>query len=169
MIEVRGLLFEYPGIRALDDVSFTIESGSITALVGPNGAGKSTLLRCLAALDHPLSGQISIDGVVVLVFPRSSHRNVGSLADFFGLYNELTVKQCLLYVARAHGIPAQEEDKAVMRAAERLQIAERMHDKAGALSRGLAQRLAIAQAIVHEPKVLLLDEPASGLDPEARE
>lgn len=168
MIEVSHLSFEYPGIRALDDVSFSVRSGGITALVGPNGAGKSTLLRCLAALDQPLSGTITVADVDVLEHPRTTHRTVGFLADFFGLYPELTVQQCLLYAARAHSVAAAQEDEAVLRAAQRLQISERLQHKAGSLSRGLAQRLAIAQAIVHEPRVLLLDEPASGLDPEAR-
>lgn len=168
MIEVSHLSFEYPAVRALDDVSFCVPRGAITALVGPNGAGKSTLLRCLAALEQPLSGDITVAGVDVLEHPRATHRRVGFLADFFGLYPELTVQQCLLYAARAHSVAPGQEDEAVLRAAQRLQISERLQHKAGSLSRGLAQRLAIAQAIVHEPEVLLLDEPASGLDPEAR-
>jgi ABC-2 type transport system ATP-binding protein len=122
----------------------------------------------LAALDKPLSGQITVAGVDVLEHPRTTHRNVGFLADFFGLYTELTVWQCLLYAAHAHGVASEQVHAAVQRAAERLQISGRLGDKAGSLSRGLAQRLAVAQAIVHEPGVLFLDEPASGLDPEAR-
>lgn len=168
MIEVSNLTFEYPGVRALDDVSFSIQPGDITALVGPNGAGKTTLLRCLAALDQPISGSISIDGIDVLDDPRGCHRKVGYLADFFGLYQELSVRQCLTYMARAHHIDRMCEREAVERAAKRLQIDDRLDQKVGTLSRGLSQRLAIAQAIVHEPAVLLLDEPASGLDPEAR-
>lgn len=168
MIEVKQLTFEYPGVRALDDVSFNIQPGDITALVGPNGAGKTTLLRCLAALDQPISGSICIDGIDVLDDPRGCHRKVGYLADFFGLYQELSVRQCLTYMARAHHIEHVHEREAVQRAAQRLQIDDRLDQKVGTLSRGLSQRLAIAQAIVHEPAVLLLDEPASGLDPEAR-
>jgi ABC-2 type transport system ATP-binding protein len=168
MIAVQNLVFDYPGIRALDDVSFAIQPGSITALVGPNGAGKTTLLRTLAALEHPIAGTILIDGVDVLRQPRECHRKLGYLSDFFGLYDDLTVRQCLLYTACAHLIPSKRQSLAVTRAAERLGIADRLESKAGNLSRGLRQRLAIAQAIVHEPKVLLLDEPASGLDPEAR-
>jgi ABC-2 type transport system ATP-binding protein len=169
MIEVQRLVFEYPGVRALDDISFAVKRAGITALVGPNGAGKTTLLRCLAALEQPLSGDISIDGLDVLENPRAVHRRVGYLADFLGLYRDLTVQQCLSYVARAHYIPKADQSQAVLKAAERLHIDDRLGSKVASLSRGLAQRLAIAQAIVHEPSVLLLDEPASGLDPEARD
>jgi ABC-2 type transport system ATP-binding protein len=168
MIEVSQLVFDYPGTRALDNVSFSVAPQSVTALVGPNGAGKTTLLRSLAALDEPLSGIIRIDGIDVLADPRACHRRVGYLSDFFGLYEELTVRQCLTHAACANGIAGKKLAQAVELSAERLGISDRLAEKAGTLSRGLRQRLAIAQAIVHEPKVLLLDEPASGLDPEAR-
>lgn len=168
MIQVEHLVFEYPGTRALDDVTFSIERGSIAALVGPNGAGKTTLLRCLAALEQPLAGSLSMDGVNVLEHPRDCHRITGYLSDFFGLYDDLTVNQCLTYVARAHHVADNEVADRVATTATRLEIADRLNTKAGALSRGLRQRLAIAQAIVHGPRMLLLDEPASGLDPEAR-
>jgi ABC-2 type transport system ATP-binding protein len=168
MIAVRELTFDYPGTRALHRVSFDLAAGSITALVGPNGAGKTTLLRCLAALEEPLEGAIRIDGVDALVAPREVHRRLGYLSDFFGLYDELTVEQCLRHAAAIRGVPAPREREVARDAAERLGILDRLEVRAGALSRGLRQRLAIAQAIVHRPRVLLLDEPASGLDPEAR-
>ncbi|MBC7545352.1 MAG: ABC transporter ATP-binding protein [Candidatus Sericytochromatia bacterium] len=168
MIDVRHLVFEYPGVCALDDVSLTIRRGDVTALVGPNGAGKTTLMRCLAALDQPISGSITIDGLDVLAHPRDCHRKVGYVSDFFGLFQELTVGQSLHYLARAHGLPESRVTRAVGLAAKRLQIDDRLAQKTKTLSRGLSQRLAIAQAIVHQPQVLLLDEPASGLDPEAR-
>lgn len=168
MIEVRNLIYDYPGTRALNNVSFTIREGSITALVGPNGAGKTTLLRCLAALEEPVSGTILMNGADILTDPRSTHRKIGYLSDFFGLYEDLTVRQCLRYAAMSHGIPDDRHESVIELCAERLELADRLSMKAGALSRGQRQRLAIAQAIVHEPKFLLLDEPASGLDPEAR-
>lgn len=168
MIAVEHLCFEYPGLRALDDVSFRTGQGSITALVGPNGAGKTTLLRCMAALDQPVGGAIRIDGVDVLQQPRACHRVIGYLSDFFGLYQRLTVRQCLHYVARAQGLASEACETAVASASRRLQIDDRLDKRPGELSRGLRQRLAIAQAIIHQPRVLLLDEPASGLDPEAR-
>lgn len=168
MIEVRDLVYEYPTKRALDGVSLTIEAGSITALVGPNGAGKTTLMRCLAALEMPYSGTVRINGLDTRHEPRRIHENLSFLPDFFGLYDSLSVKRCLTFAARAHGLTGAAVDVAVAKAAERVGLTERMKQKAAELSRGLRQRLAIGQAIVHEPKVIMLDEPASGLDPDAR-
>ncbi len=166
--KVDALSFEYPGSRALDAVSFEIARGSVTALVGPNGAGKTTLLRCLAGLAVPLAGAISVAGVDVLEEPREAHRRLGYLSDFYGLYDALTVRQCLAWAAQAQGVPASSVQAAVERTAGRLGLADRLPQPAGALSRGLRQRLAIGQAIIHGPELLLLDEPAAGLDPEAR-
>ncbi|MBI5696199.1 MAG: ABC transporter ATP-binding protein [Nitrospirae bacterium] len=168
MITVKDLYFEYPGVLALDNVSFSVGEGSITALVGPNGAGKTTLLRCIAALDEPVSGGITLDGVDVLENPRDCHRKVGYISDFFGLYDNLTVEQCLRYTAMSHGMNESGWEAGVKRSSSRVGLGVRLQQKAGALSRGLRQRLAIAQSIIHSPKLLLLDEPASGLDPEAR-
>jgi len=168
IIRVEGLVFEYPGLRALDDVAFSIEAGSITALVGPNGAGKTTLLRCLAGLERPLSGRIEIDGIDVLENPRECHKRVGYLSDFFGLYEDLTVRQCLRFVAESHGTPPQDAGPLVERTAADLGLQGRLDVRTGELSRGLRQRVAICQAITHVPKLLLLDEPSAGLDPEAR-
>src|SRR5262245_527137 len=116
-IAVEGLSFEYPGVRALDDVSFEVERGSVTALVGPNGAGKTTLLRCLAGLDRPLLGAIMVAGVDVLEEPRLAHREMGLLSDFYGLYDALTVRQCLAHAAAANGVPPAELEATVARAA----------------------------------------------------
>ena len=168
MIEIRELVFEYPGHRALAGVSLTIVKNSITALVGPNGAGKTTLLRCMAALETPYSGSVTIDGLDTREAPRAIHARLGYLPDFFGLYDALSVRRCLHYAARAHGIGAREAAGAAEVAAGRVGLSDRMEQAAGQLSRGLRQRLAIAQTIVHQPKVLLLDEPAAGLDPKAR-
>ena len=168
MLEVGDLVFEYPGKRALDSVSFSIQEHSITALVGPNGAGKTTLIRCLAALARPLSGSVRLGDLDVLEQPRECHRRVGYMSDFFGLYDDLTARQCLAYVALAHGMDGGRLQAAVEATAQRLDIGHSLDKRAGALSRGQRQRLAIAQAIIHEPDVLLLDEPASGLDPGAR-
>lgn len=168
MIQVEGLVYEYPTARALDVVNLHVAPGSVTALVGPNGAGKTTLLRCLAALERPYAGTVRIDGIDTAKNPRGVHARVGYLPDFYGLYDDLTVRQCLVYAALARGVPATRADKAAQAAAERVAVTERLDQLAASLSRGLRQRLAIGQAIVHEPKVILLDEPASGLDPEAR-
>jgi ABC-2 type transport system ATP-binding protein len=168
MIQAEHLIFDYPGHRALDDVSFTIAPQTITALVGPNGAGKTTLLRCLVALDRPGAGRVLLEELDVHEAPREAHKRMAFLPDFFGVYDDLTVRQCLSYRARAHDVPRERRRAAIEHAAERLGIADRMKDHAGTLSRGLKQRLAIAQAVIHEPRIALLDEPAAGLDPEAR-
>jgi ABC-2 type transport system ATP-binding protein len=167
-IEVANLLFEYPGVRALDDVSFTVAAGSVTALVGPNGAGKTTLLRCLAGLELPLDGSIRVAGLDVLEEPRSVHRRIGYLSDFYGLYDALTVRQCFAHAAAAHGVAESALDQAIARTAQRLDLTELTGRRANELSRGQRQRVAIGQALIHNPQVLMLDEPASGLDPEAR-
>ncbi len=169
MLSVEHLSYDYPGTRALQDVSFDVVPQSITALVGPNGAGKTTLLRCMAALTEPIAGRVLLEGRDVHEEPRESHKAMGYLSDFFGLYDELTVLQCLRHQAAAQGVAADSQAELVERAAERVSLADRLNKLAGALSRGLRQRLAIAQAILHEPRIVLLDEPASGLDPEARQ
>lgn len=168
MITISELSFDYPGHRALDRVSLTVEQGSVTALVGPNGAGKTTLMRCIAGLETPLAGTITVAGMNVVEKPREVHRLMGYLSDFFGLYQELTVAQCLEYAAASQGLPEHSITKAVQAIALHLGLSERLQHASGTLSRGLRQRVAIGQAIIHGPQVLLLDEPASGLDPEAR-
>lgn len=168
MIEVSKLLFEYPGTLALDNVSLSIAEGEVAALVGPNGAGKTTLMRAIAGLEMPISGTIQVDGIDVLKHPRQAHQRMGYLADFFGLYGELSLRQSLRYAALSHAIADDQVDAAIHLAAQRLQLEDRLDQAVKALSRGLSQRLAIAQAIIHQPKVLLLDEPAAGLDPQAR-
>ena len=168
LIKVSHLVFEYPGHRALDGVSLHIAAGSVTALVGPNGAGKSTLMRCIAGLDQPLSGHIEVHGIPVQEQPREVHRHLGYLSDFFGLYDRLSVQHCLQYAALSMGVPAAEAPQCVARVARQLGLDELLQRRPTELSRGQRQRVAIGQAIVHQPRVLLLDEPASGLDPEAR-
>lgn len=168
IIEVQDLSFEYPSHRALSIVSLTIEEGTVTALVGPNGAGKTTLMRCIAALDTPLSGRVRVGGLDVHEQPRLAHRMMGYLSDNFGLYGDLTVAQSLAYAARSQGLPATAVPEAIRVTAQRLALSDKLEQPAGRLSRGQRQRVAIGQAIIHSPRVLLLDEPASGLDPEAR-
>jgi ABC-2 type transport system ATP-binding protein len=168
MILVENLVYEYPGKRALDNVSFDLKPKTITALVGPNGAGKTTLIRCLVALTQPFSGKITISGLDTLENPREIHHHLGYLSDFYGFYDELTVEQNLCYFAWSHGIAYQDTQVKVDKAITRLELADYRHQLASTLSRGLKQRLGIAQAIVHEPSLIILDEPASGLDPEAR-
>ncbi|MEJ2794604.1 ABC transporter ATP-binding protein [Iodobacter sp. LRB] len=168
MIQISGLTFDYPGHRALNQLNLSVERGSVTALVGANGAGKTTLMRCIAGLETPLSGSIAVAGLDVQEEPRAVHRQMGYLSDFFGLYQDLTVAQCLEYAAASQGLAKDAITAAINNTAQRLSLQDRLGQKASSLSRGLRQRVAIGQAIIHAPQVLLLDEPASGLDPEAR-
>ena len=167
-ITVTDLVFDYPAHRALDGVSFSVARGSVTALVGPNGAGKTTLMSCIAALARPLSGSVCVDGVNMLSNPREGHRRIGYLKDFFGLYDSLTVRQTLVHAARCQGVSPARSAVVVDEIAAALDLGSLLGSAAGELSRGQRQRLAIARTMVHQPAVLLLDEPASGLDPEAR-
>lgn len=172
MIIAEHLFFDYPGKRALNDISFKLEANTITALVGPNGAGKTTLLRCLAALQESSSGRILIeqDNVQYNVEdePRKIHGLCSYLSDSFGVYEDLTVRQNLRYIAWSKGCPEKLVEEKIEIASKRLKLENYLETKAFKLSRGLRQRLAIAQSIVEPPKILLLDEPASGLDPQAR-
>jgi ABC-2 type transport system ATP-binding protein len=168
MIDAENVVYDYPSGRALRGVSFVVRAGAVLALVGPNGAGKSTLMRCIAALDAPTEGAITVQGIDTQDGPRAIHASLGYLPDIYGLYDRLSVRRCLIYAARSRGIAPAEAPAAAEGAAARVGLGDRMDTLAGHLSRGLRQRLGIAQTLVHRPRVLLLDEPASGLDPEAR-
>lgn len=168
MIEVQNLIVDYPGHRALHGISLQIAAGTVTALVGPNGAGKSTLLRCMAGLESPLAGSVHVAEVDVQENPRRAHQHMGYLSDFFGLYEALSVAQCLQYAAESQGLTRQAAAQRAQAVARQLALTDKLGNAARNLSRGQRQRVAIGQAIIHQPQVLLLDEPASGLDPEAR-
>jgi ABC-2 type transport system ATP-binding protein len=168
MIDAENVVYDYPSGRALRSVSFVVRTGAVLALVGPNGAGKSTLMRCIAALDVPTQGTITVQGFDTRDDPRAIHASLGYLPDIYGLYDRLNVRQCLIYAARSRGVAVADAPGAAEAAAARVGLSDRMESLAGHLSRGLRQRLGIAQTLVHRPRVLLLDEPASGLDPEAR-
>ena len=136
---------------AVDDVSFAVGAGEVVALLGPNGAGKTTTLRMLAGLIAPTSGRVRVAGPV------------GFLTEAPGLWERLTVQRNLLTYARLHGLA--DPPGAVARALALLELTDRAHDPAGHLSKGLKQRAALARALLHEPRVVLLDEPTAGLDP----
>ncbi len=168
VISVADVRFAYDGTPALLGVSFTAATGSVTALVGPNGAGKTTLMRCIAGLDTPAAGTITVAGMDVVATPREARMRMGFLQDFFGLYDRLSVRRCLDYAARARLVPAAERQGRVAEVAAALGLGALLDRDTASLSRGQRQRVAIGAAIVHGPEVLILDEPAAGLDPEAR-
>lgn len=168
MIRVRHLDFFYDDKQVLYDISVGLPEGSITGLIGPNGAGKSTLMRCMAGLESPAAGEVLLDKRPILENPRQSFARLGYLPDFFGLPENLTVIQCLTYAAKSRGLPDGRMEELIGESASLLGLSDKLYLKVGGLSRGQKQRVGIGQVIVHRPQFLLLDEPASGLDPEAR-
>lgn len=168
MIRVQNLDFHYDDTQVLFDISVELPQGSITGLIGPNGAGKSTLMRCMAGLESPSGGSVILDGRPVLENPRASFAKLGYLPDLFGLPDGLTVIQCLTYAAKARGLPDRQLHDLLTETVYLLDLQDKLYRKVSGLSRGQKQRVGIGQVIVHRPKFLLLDEPASGLDPDAR-
>lgn len=168
VVTTKNLNFEYDGKRVLHDMTFSIKDGDIVALVGPNGAGKSTLMRSLAGLDMPISGEVDVDGIDVMEYPREVHKSMGYLSDFFGLFDSLTVEQNLKYIAGCHDMPPTQAKQRIEKVIGLTGLEKYRTRLAVELSRGYRQRLGVAMTILHEPKILLLDEPASGMDPEAR-
>jgi ABC-2 type transport system ATP-binding protein len=168
VIAASGLSRAFGKLHALTRVTFELHAGAICGLIGPNGAGKTTLLRILAGLDEPDEGQRFIDGVDVAMDPHAARSRFGYVPDFAALYDGLTVREMVRFFGRAQGVPRQRLEEAVdgvLTAAGLLPVA---HRAAASLSRGMSQRACVACAIVHDPAVLILDEPASGLDPRAR-
>ncbi|HEX8188255.1 MAG TPA: ABC transporter ATP-binding protein [Pyrinomonadaceae bacterium] len=168
MISTSGLTKFYETHPAVREVSLFVPAGETCALVGPNGAGKTTLLKMLAGLLRPTSGKIEVGGVEVGAFPKRLHRVVGYVPDTFGLYDDLSVRHFLEYFARAHEVPRESAGRRIDGVLGLTNLAGKRDAQVGSLSRGMRQRLVIAKTLLHAPKVLLLDEPASGLDPHAR-
>ena len=163
MIEVNHLSKNYGPFRALNDVSFRVDKGEIVGLLGANGAGKTTMMRILTGYMPPTEGQASIAGFDVFEDSLEVRKRIGYLPESVPLYGEMTVRAYLNYMADLRRVP--DRKQAVSRAMESCQIAERAESLISKLSKGLRQRVGLAQAILHGPDVLVLDEPTIGLDP----
>ncbi|MBZ5566427.1 MAG: ABC transporter ATP-binding protein [Acidobacteriia bacterium] len=168
MIDIEHVRKSYNGTRALDDFTLHVGRGELFGLVGPNGAGKTTLIKTLATLLRPQSGRVAIDGKDLTRNPQAIKRVVGYLPDQPGLYQEMSVREFLEFFADAFALRGDKRRSAVARALQRSGLEARSSAYVEELSFGMKQRLLLAKTLLHQPRVLLLDEPATGLDPIAR-
>jgi ABC-2 type transport system ATP-binding protein len=165
MIQVEGLSKKYARHVAVDKISFTVEKGDIVGFLGPNGAGKTTTMRILTCFMPPTEGRATVAGFDVFEQPEQVKRHIGYLPENPPLYPEMTVSDYLMFVARLKGIPSAEVRSRTGQVMERCSVADVSHKLISKLSKGYRQRVGLAQAIIHNPEVLILDEPTSGLDP----
>lgn len=165
MIEVNGLTRNYGELVAVNDVSFEIPKGEIVGLLGHNGAGKSTIMRMLTGYLEPTAGSIRIEGLEISEQRLNIQRKIGYLSENAPLYADMSVVEYLEYVANLRSVPTSERLPAIQRALAQTRLTERALDPVNTLSKGYKQRVGVAQAILHEPEILILDEPTNGLDP----
>ena len=168
MIELRRLHRFFGDTRAVDDVSFDVPSGHVFGYIGPNGAGKTTSMRILATLDLPTAGDALVDGFSVVNDPDRVRRRLGFMPDYFGTYPDVNCREYLDFFARSYGLMGPERQRAIRHTMGFTGLDGLAIKPINGLSKGMKQRLCLGRAMVHDPAVLVLDEPAAGLDPRAR-
>jgi len=167
-LEVRGITKRFGKLTAVDAVSFGVEKGQITGFIGPNGAGKTTTMRIAATLELPDEGDVLLDGVSVLDDPRGARAKLGFMPDSYGAYPSTTLWEYLDFFARAYDLAGDVRRRRVEEVLEFTSLGPLREKEMSALSKGLKQRLCLAKTLLHDPSILILDEPAAGLDPRAR-
>jgi ABC-2 type transport system ATP-binding protein len=168
LLQVKGLSRYYGALRAVEDVSFSVEAGTILGFIGPNGAGKSTTMRIIATLDVPTAGEVLLDGRSVVGRPDQARPLIGYMPDRYGTYEDMTVFEFLDFFARAYRLRGRERVERVDSVMEFTGVLPLKDKLTSELSKGMKQRVALGRTLLHDPKLLILDEPADGLDPRAR-
>ena len=167
-LEVRAITKRFGSLVAVDAVSFTVAPGEIMGFIGPNGAGKTTTMRICSTLELPDSGDVLVDGTSVTLSPREARARIGFMPDSYGAYANTTIHEYLDFFARAYGIRGDARRRVLERVIEFTSLGDLREKHIDALSKGMKQRLCLAKTLLHDPAVLILDEPAAGLDPRAR-
>ncbi|MEY3011982.1 MAG: hypothetical protein RIT45_717 [Pseudomonadota bacterium] len=165
VIQIRDLVKEYGSFRALKGISFDVRQGEILGLLGPNGAGKSTTMKILTSFISATSGSVTIDGLDLFANPIETRRRIGYLPESTALYTDMVVYDYLQYCGQMRGFSRKQIDERIDALAHRVGIVEKLTASIGTLSKGYKQRVGLAQALLHNPKIVILDEPTSGLDP----
>jgi len=165
MIRIENLVKAFGAKRAVDGVSFAVERGEVLGFLGPNGAGKSTTMRMITGFFPPTSGRVTVGGHDVAEAPLQAKRLIGYLPEAAPSYQDMTVQGFLSFAAELRGLDGDARKKAVGRAVERCFLASVLHQSIDTLSKGYKHRTCLAQALIHDPEVLILDEPTDGLDP----